>query len=90
MGRFLTGFGAAVLVAGAAWFFTGAAPTGAQEKNKGGAAPRVVWEYKVYYHDKNPQVEERVLNEQGAEGWELVTSYPIGGDGAHVFKRQKR
>jgi len=88
MSRFLTGLGTAVLVAGATWFFTGAAPTDAQEKAKGVAAPRVTWEYKmmaVY-----PPTEEE-FNKFGADGWELVTSFQVVGKSAphHVFKRPR-
>jgi len=86
MGRFLTGLGAAVLVAGAAWFFTGAAPTDAQQKGKGAAVPRVAWEYKsVTIFSRQPDDGE--LNKLGAEGWELVTGYHATGLSVHTFKR---
>jgi len=85
MGRFLSGFGAAVLVAGAAWFFAGASPTESQ------APPRLVqWEYKVYHHGP-PRREDQEFDKLGADGWELVSStYMLGGVSSHSFKRPKR
>jgi hypothetical protein len=57
------------------------------------ASVKVQWEYKVIVeekHDSQDQI-EKLLNELGSQGWELVQKQPRGGDegGSFYFKRQK-
>lgn len=95
MGRYLTGFGAAVLVVVAVFCFTSGAPTGAQEKKEKGSGqfgpPRPVqWEYRVF-HSPTGVPDEVEFNKLGADGWELATSFWRGAPGpsVHTFKRPK-
>jgi Domain of unknown function (DUF4177) len=54
----------------------------------------VVWEYKVFKQGPSTaNLSERLLNEFGVEGWELVTFQPNGeqaypGEGTYILKRQ--
>ncbi|MGL4398381.1 MAG: DUF4177 domain-containing protein [Luteolibacter sp.] len=49
-------------------------------------AKQIVWEYRVITVNTTPRVLEATLNENGAQGWELVE---INSKGVAVFKRPK-
>lgn len=49
-------------------------------------AKQIVWEYRVVTVNTTPRVLEATLNENGAQGWELVE---ITAKGVAVFKRPK-
>ena len=49
-------------------------------------ARQIVWEYRVITVNTTPRVLETTLNENGAQGWELVE---ISSKGVAVFKRPK-
>jgi hypothetical protein len=53
------------------------------------------WEYKVVYVPGNRNMSEKMMNEFGAQGWELVTFQAINNEGGTIgagnyfFKRAK-
>ena len=47
---------------------------------------RTVWEYRVISVNTTPRILEATLNENGAQGWELVE---INAKGVAIFKRLK-
>jgi hypothetical protein len=49
-------------------------------------AKQIVWEYRVVTVNTSPRALETTLNENGAQGWELVE---INTKGVAIFKRQK-
>lgn len=49
-------------------------------------AKPIVWEYRVITINTTPRVLEATLNENGAQGWELVE---INSKGIAIFKRPK-
>lgn len=49
-------------------------------------AKPIVWEYRVITVNTTPRVLEATLNENGAQGWELVE---INTKGIAIFKRPK-
>lgn len=49
-------------------------------------AKQIVWEYRVISVNTSPRALETTLNENGAQGWELVE---INTKGVAIFKRQK-
>jgi hypothetical protein len=49
-------------------------------------AKPIVWEYRVVTINTTPRILEATLNENGAQGWELVE---ISSKGVAVFKRPK-
>lgn len=49
-------------------------------------AKQIVWEYRVITINTTPRILEATLNENGAQGWELVE---INTRGVAVFKRPK-
>jgi hypothetical protein len=49
-------------------------------------AKQIVWEYRVITVNTTPRVLEATLNENGAQGWELVE---INAKGIAIFKRPK-
>lgn len=49
-------------------------------------AKQIVWEYRVVTVNTTPRVLEATLNENGAQGWELVE---ITTKGVAIFKRPK-
>ncbi len=55
---------------------------------------RETFEYKAVFAYNDPQDIERMLNPQGAEGWELVTvspgNPPSSGRSCYVLKREVR
>jgi len=57
--------------------------------------PQTVWEYKVVYVPGNRSMSEKMMNEYGAQGWELVTFQAINNEGVTIgagnyfFKRVK-
>jgi hypothetical protein len=58
-------------------------------------APQTVWEYKVLYVPGNRTMSEKVMNEFGAQGWELITYQAINNEGGTIgagnyfFKRAR-
>ncbi len=58
-------------------------------------APRTVWEYKVLYVPGVRNMSEKLMNEHGAQGWELVTYQAINNEGGtmgagnYFFKRAR-
>jgi hypothetical protein len=49
-------------------------------------AKQIVWEYRVITVNTSPRALEATLNENGAQGWELVE---INTKGIAIFKRPK-
>ena len=49
-------------------------------------AKQIVWEYRVISVNTSPRALEATLNENGAQGWELVE---INTKGIAIFKRPK-
>ena len=49
-------------------------------------AKQIVWEYRVISVNTSVRALEATLNENGAQGWELVE---INAKGVAIFKRQK-
>jgi hypothetical protein len=49
-------------------------------------AKPIVWEYRVFTINTTPRILEATLNQNGAQGWELVE---INSRGVAVFKRPK-
>lgn len=49
-------------------------------------AKQIVWEYRVISVNTSPRALETTLNENGAQGWELLE---INTKGIAIFKRQK-
>ena len=49
-------------------------------------AKPIVWEYRVISVNTSPRALETTLNENGAQGWELIE---INTKGIAIFKRQK-
>jgi hypothetical protein len=49
-------------------------------------AKPIIWEYRVVTINTTPRIMEATLNENGAQGWELVE---ISSKGVAVFKRPK-
>jgi Domain of unknown function (DUF4177) len=58
-------------------------------------APRTVWEYKVLYVPGIRNMSEKLMNEHGAQGWELITFQAINNEGGTIgagnyfFKRAR-
>ena len=56
---------------------------------------QTAWEYKVVYVPGNRNMSEKMMNEFGAQGWELVTFQAINNEGGTIgagnyfFKRVK-
>lgn len=49
-------------------------------------AKQIVWEYRVITVNTSQRALEATLNENGAQGWELVE---VNSKGVAIFKRQK-
>lgn len=61
---------------------------------QGQSVPKVTWEYKVVISNTATFMqEEQMLNQRGAEGWELIQVEPspgkFPGEGYYYFKRHK-
>lgn len=79
MRRFL--FGTALVALG--WIAANVTTTSAQAP---AARPRVLWEYTV---QSNTNFFKQNLDQEGREGWELVsTNFSPNGEAVAVFKRQ--
>jgi hypothetical protein len=58
-------------------------------------APQTTWEYKVLYVPGIRNMSERMMNDLGAQGWELVTFQAINNEGGTIgagnyfFKRAR-